>query len=215
MAGPGQSESYHVSETTSPTSPDAHYSEARPVASRVIARVSTHILREERAYHICKTLISSADPDGHHIIRPVDMVRLTDDQGDDELIACIFEDPGPNYLEKVVDFGPAWFYYGAGPGEKELALGNPFVPKEAVTLETFLDFAIGATECLEIFHRGERAVHGAIRGDAFTMNIETGEVKLAAIESGLRSFENGLTSTAWSTLAREVDAKTRLCESLS
>jgi serine/threonine protein kinase len=141
------------------------------------------------------------------------MVRLTNEQGDNDLIVCIFEDPGPNYLEKVVDFGPAWFYYDNRTYEEKPALGKSFIPKETVTLETFLDFAVGATECLEIFHRGERVVHGAIRGDAFTMNIETGDVKLVAIGSGLRSFENGLTSTAWSTLAREVDAKIKLCES--
>ena len=138
---------------------------------------------------------------------------MTNEQGDDGLIVCIFEDAGPNYLEKVVDFGPAW-YHGRRRGEKiEGSPKQSFIPSEAVSLQTFLDFAIGAAECLEILHHGQGAVHGEIRGDAFTMNITTGRVKLAFTGSGLRSFENGLTSTGWSMLSREVGAKTKLCES--
>lgn len=159
-------------------------------------------------------LTSSADPDGSHIIRPVDIVRLTNEQGDDGLIVCIFEDAGPNYLEKVVDFGPAW-HHGRRRGEKrEASQEKSFIPNEPVSLQTFLDFAVGATECLEILHHGQRAVHGEIRGDAFTMNIMTGKVKLAFMGSGLRTFENGLTSTGWSMLSKEVGAKIKLCECL-
>ena len=184
------------------------------IGVRVVARISTHVLREERAYHICKTLTGSADPEGNHIIRPIDIVRLTDEHGDNGLIVCIFEDAGPNYLEKVVDFGPAW-YHGSTSGEKiEGSHKKLFIPSEAVSLRTFLDFAIGATECLEILHHGQQGVHGEIRGDAFTMNIMTGKVKLAFTGSGLRSFENGLTSTGWSMLSKEVGARTKLCECL-
>lgn len=159
-------------------------------------------------------LTSSADPDGNHIIRPIDIVRLTNEQGDDGLIVCVFEDAGSNYLEKVIDFGPAWFR-GHKHGEKREGYQEcSFVPTEAVSLQTFLDFAVGATECLEILHHGPRAVHGEIRGDAFTMNIVTGKVKLAFIGSGLRTFENGLTSTGWSMLSKEVGAKIKLCKCL-
>ena len=160
-------------------------------------------------------LTGSADPDGIHIIRPIDIVRLTNEQGDESLIVCIFEDAGLNYLEKVVDFGPAW-HHGRRRGEKrERPQEKSFIPNETVSLQTFLDFAVGATECLEILHHGQRAVHGEIRGDAFTMNITTGKVKLAFIGSGLRSFENGFTSTGWSMLSREVGVKTKLCECLN
>ena len=159
-------------------------------------------------------LTSSADPAGNHIIKPIDIVRLTNEQGDDGLVVCIFEDAGLNYLEKVVDFGPAW-HHGRRRGEEtEGSQKNSFIPNEPVSLQTFLDFAVGATECLEILHHGQRAVHGEIRADAFTMNIMTGKVKLAFIGSGLRSFENGLTSTGWSMLSREVGAKIKLCECL-
>jgi len=42
------------------------------------------------------------------------------------------------------------------------------------------------------------------------MNIETGDIKLINFGSGLRTFEHGLTSTGWSTLSKEVGAKTKL-----
>ena len=176
----------------------------------VVARVSSHALREERAYHICKNLIKSVDPEGNHIIRPVDIVRLTTQQGDkDPIIVCIFEYPGPNYLPKVIDYGPA-FYLGRRVGDKHEAFRDDFTQTEPVPLQTFLDFAVGATECLEILHHGQRIVHGEIRGDAFHMNSETGRVKLINFGSGLRTFEHGLTSTGWSTLSKEVGAKTKL-----
>lgn len=42
------------------------------------------------------------------------------------------------------------------------------------------------------------------------MNPETSAVRLINFGSGLRTFEHGLTSTGWSTLSREVGAKTKL-----
>lgn len=176
----------------------------------VIGRISSHTLREERAFHICQKL-GSVDPDGSHIIKPVDLVRLPPQQGDKgHNVLCIFEHPGENYLQKIVDYGPAW-YKGRRVGDRHEAFRDePFVPGDAVPLQTFLDFAVGATECLEILHHGQRLVHGEIRGDAFHMNAETGRVKLVNFGSGLRTFEHGLTSTGWSTLTKELGAKTKL-----
>lgn len=184
-----------------------------PEAARieVIARVSTHALREERAYHICKNLIKKVDPEGDHIIRPLDIARLTSQQGDKgPIVVCIFENPGPNYLHRVIDYGDAW-YRGREVGGKHEVFRDEFEPTETVSLEMFLDFAVGATECLEILHHGQRIVHGEIRGDAFHMNHDTGKVRLINFGSGLRTFEHGLTSTGWSTLSKEVGAKTKLC----
>lgn len=176
----------------------------------IVARISTHALREERSYHICKNLTRSVDPDGNHIARPVDIVRLTSMQGDKgPIIVCIFEHPGPNYLPRVIDNGPAWYRAGK-VGDRHEAFRHEFKPDELVPLRTFLDFAVGATECLEILHHGQRIVHGEIRGDAFHMNPETGQVKLINFGSGLRTFEHGLTSSGWSTLSKEVGAKTKL-----
>ena len=176
----------------------------------MVARVSIHALREERAYHICKNVMKSVDPNGNHIIRPVDIVRLSTLQGDrSPIIVCIFEHPGANYLPKVVDYGPAW-YRGRKVGDKYEAYWEEFNPSEQVSLQTFLDFAVGATECLDILHHGQRIIHGEIRGDAFHMNIETGQVKLINFGSGLRTFEHGLTSSGWSALSKEIGAKTKL-----
>lgn len=176
----------------------------------VVARVSNHALREERAFHICKNVMKSVDPSSDHIIRPIDIVRLASLQGDrGPIVVCIFEHPGNNYLPKVVDYGPAW-YRGRKAGDKYEAYWEEFVPAEQVSLQTFLDFAVGSTECLEILHHGQRIVHGEIRGDAFHMNIETGKVKLINFGSGLRTFEHGLTSSGWSALSKEVGIKTKL-----
>ena len=177
---------------------------------QIVARVSSHALREERSYHICKNLTRSVDPEGNHIARPVDIVRLTSMQGDQgPMVVCIYEHPGPSYLSKVVDNGPAWYRARSSEGRHE-SFRQEFKPEETVPLMTFLDFAVGATECLEILHHGQRIVHGEIRGDAFHMNRETGQVKLINFGSGLRTFEHGLTSSGWSTLSKEIGAKTKL-----
>ncbi|PQE31946.1 hypothetical protein CJF32_00001528 [Rutstroemia sp. NJR-2017a WRK4] len=183
----------------------------RGLGVRVIARISSHALREERAFHICQNVIRSMDPDGNHIIRPIDLVRLQTQQGDKgPLVVCIFEHPGANYLPRVIDYGPAW-YKGRRVGDKHEAFRDEsFSPREVMPLQTFLDFAVGATECLEILHHGQRIVHGEIRGDAFHMNADSGKVKLINFGSGLRTFEHGLTSTGWSTLTKELGAKTKL-----
>ncbi|KAM3075987.1 Chk1 protein kinase [Clarireedia jacksonii] len=184
---------------------------SRGFGIRVIARISSHTLREERAFHICQNVIRSMDPDGNHIIRPIDLVRLQAQQGDKgPRVVCIFEHPGVNYLPRVIDYGPAW-YKGRRVGDKHEAFRDEsFSPGEVMPLQTFLDFAVGATECLEILHHGQRIVHGEIRGDAFHMNADSGKVKLINFGSGLRTFEHGLTSTGWSTLTKELGAKTKL-----
>jgi serine/threonine protein kinase len=178
----------------------------------VVARVSTHVLREERAYHICKSLTRSVDPDGNHIVRPLDMVRLASQQGDKgAIIACIFEDPGPNYLPKVVDYGPAWYNVRRQGDKLEAFQDELFEVGEPVSLQMFLDFAVGASECLEILHHGQQhIIHGEIRGDAFHMNKETGRVKVMNFGSGLRTFEQGLLSTGWSVLSTELGIKIKL-----
>jgi serine/threonine protein kinase len=205
-------------ERSSPTTASEEYSDSNtsrdeseePTRIAIVARVSTHALREERAYHICKSLIKNADPEGNHIVRPLDIFRLTNQQGDKgPIVVCVFEHPGTNYLMKVIDYGPAW-YRGRKVGDKHEAFREEFIPKEPVPLQTFLDFAIGATECLEILHHSQRIVHGEIRGDAFHFDRETGRVRLMNFGSGLRTFEHGLTSTGWSMLSKEVGAKTKL-----
>lgn len=81
---------------------------------------------------------------------------------------------------------------------------------ESMSLKGFLDFAIGAAECIEVLH-GQQIVHGEVRGDAFHMNAETARVALINLGPGrLRNFEHGLSSTGWSTMSKELGAKTKL-----
>jgi serine/threonine protein kinase len=175
----------------------------------VVAKISTHTLREERAYHICKNLSRSVDPHGDHIVRPVDLLRLSSQQGDKgPIVVAIFESAGINMLLKYMDFGPAW--YRSAKCKDNEQMDEPDTLIEPILLPIFLDFAIGATECLEILHHGQRIVHGEIRGDAFHFNEELGQVKLINFGSGLRSFEHGLTSSGWSALSKEAGAKIKL-----
>jgi hypothetical protein len=115
----------------------------------------------------------------------------------------LYESPGPNYLRRLVNFGPAFFSANERNGPEDPC------PGEQVSLTTFLDFAIGACECLELLHYGLRTVHGEIRADAFHFNCETGAVKIANTGNGARAFDNAL-SEGWSTLSREVGAKNKL-----
>ncbi|CAI4218209.1 unnamed protein product [Parascedosporium putredinis] len=104
------------------------------------------------------------------------------------------------------------------PGSSvEPASSPPFTPPSKtisastpINLRDFLDFAIGAAQCLEILHHGLGMIHGEIRGDAFHYNIETNKVRLVSFGSGVRSFEHGLTSTGWLALSRELGAKNKL-----
>jgi signal transduction histidine kinase/predicted ATPase/CheY-like chemotaxis protein/serine/threonine protein kinase len=177
----------------------------------VVARVSYHVLREERAFYISKSLVSSIDPKGERIVKPLDVMRLPPAPGDrGPVIVAIYEDPGPNHLFRLLDFGPA-FYFAKKEDDRWEACQQVHPTLEpAISLQNFLDFAIGAAQCLEIVHHGQGIVHGEIRGDAFHYNIETNQVKLVSFGSGLRSFEHGLTSTGWSALSKALGAKHKL-----
>jgi hypothetical protein len=73
----------------------------------------------------------------------------------------------------LIDFGPNWYTFpnNEQPGQ------NDAMPNRGVPLLTFLDFAVGSIECLEILHHGHEIVHGEIRGDAFHF-AESGLVKM-------------------------------------
>lgn len=126
------------------------------------------------------------------------------------MIVSIFESPGRNYLIDLVDFGKAWL---RPSGRNPRNIGRPdasLSPRDQVSLLTFLDFAVGATECLELLHHGLKVVHGELRADAFHFNQHTKAVRLVNFGSGPRSFENGLTSAVWSKLSREPGIKNKL-----
>lgn len=177
----------------------------------VVARVSYHGLREERAFHITKSLTTTVDPTGEHVVKPIDLIRLTPVPGDRGTITvAIYQHPGDNYLWQVLDLGPA-FYKAHKVGDSFETYRNPhFKLQPPISLENFLDFAIGASQCLEILHHGQGIVHGEIRGDAFHFNVEENRVRVGSFGSGIRSFEHGLTSTGWSTLTKELGSKNKL-----
>ncbi|KAI8955898.1 putative histidine kinase HHK1p [Xylaria longipes] len=177
----------------------------------VVARVSCHVLREERAFHTAKLLIATADPEGAHNTKPIDLVRLSPQSGDrGPIIVAIYQHLGPNYLFKAVDLGPAFYYARKVDDRLEAYRKHEFHLEPPISLMYFLDFAIGATQCLELLHHRQGMVHGEIRADAFHYNIKTNQVKLVSFGSGLRSFEHGLTSAGWSTLSKELGAKNKL-----
>ncbi|KAL8784021.1 MAG: hypothetical protein Q9213_004209 [Squamulea squamosa] len=181
----------------------------------VIARVSAHLLRLEREYQLGKTFIQTSDPDCRHTVRLIGLARLPARQNDPGPLAVeIFESPGRNYLRDLVDLGPAWYVSQQQSLQGVADVQNVYDPERQskISLATFLDFAIGASECLELLHHGLKVVHGELRADAFHFNSDTGVVKLVNFGSGPRSFEyaGGLTSSGWSTMSRQKGIKTRL-----
>lgn len=122
----------------------------------------------------------------------------------------IFESPGRNYLKDLLDLGPAYLAPRFSGGGDVFGKSDPTNSQGQVSLTTFLDFAIGACECLELLHHGLKVVHGELRADAFHFNRDNGVVKLINFGSGPRSFENGLTSSGWITLSREIGVKHKL-----
>ena len=156
--------------------------------------------------------MQTSDPECKHVARLIDLVRLPSRSGDaGPLTASILESPGKNALRDLLDFGPAWhgpaFWYRNKESPDPLADGEGSF---RVSLAMFLDFAIGASECLELLHHGIRVVHGELRADAFHYNRESGLVRLINFGSGPRSFENGLTSSGWLTLSQELGVKHKL-----
>ncbi|KAI5467000.1 hypothetical protein BGZ63DRAFT_370132 [Mariannaea sp. PMI_226] len=197
--------------TPPPTSfPSNLTSDITFIEERVVARISYHALREERAFHIAKSLASS-DPNGEHIVKPLDLIRLNPISSDRApVVVAIYQHPGRNYLTDVLDMGPA-FYRARRVGET-FTSGRKNQPElqGPISLEYFLDFAIGAAHCLELLHHSLGMIHGEIRGDAFHYNVQERKVKIMSFGTGIRSFEHGLTSTGWSMLSKELGAKNKL-----
>ncbi|KIX03037.1 uncharacterized protein Z518_06587 [Rhinocladiella mackenziei CBS 650.93] len=176
-----------------------------PIWQPVMARISTHVLRLEREFQCNQAIIKEHDPECEHTIRPIEMFRLPTTPGDvHSMIVCVYEAPGKNYLREILDFGPA--FYGLH-NHRPSADGTP---GERVPLQAFLDFAIGASESLELLHHGAKTVHGEIRADSFHWNREMNTVKLVNGGNGPRAFENLLSSEGWATLSREIGVKNKL-----
>ena len=198
--------------STASPAPGLPLSSEAPFAEEpVVAKISYHVLREERGFHIAKGLASSADPQGEHIAKPIEFVRLPPLPGDrGPIVVAIHRSPGENHMFRLIDLGPAFYWARKVEDRWEAVRKDKFRLDPPISLEHFLDFAIGASQCLELIHHGQGVVHGEIRGDSFHFNTDTHGVKLTSFGSGLRSFEHGLTSTGWSSLSRQVGAKNKL-----
>lgn len=177
----------------------------------MVARLSYQVLREERAFHIARNVVATTDPEGDHIIKPLELLRLTAYPGDRGPIAVIiYHSPGRNALYSLMGFGPAFYRALKFDDVYHAHIKPDFNLDEPIGLNDFLDFAIGAAQCLEIIHHSQGMIHGQIRGDSFHYNQETKRVRLMNFGSGVRSFEHGLTSTGWLSLSREIGAKNKL-----
>ncbi|EER42214.1 sensor histidine kinase/response regulator [Histoplasma capsulatum H143] len=186
------------SDVSSRNEPDASW-------VQVVARVSSHVIRLEREFHTLKSIIQISDPECKHTVRPIDIIRLAPQPGDrGPFLVALYESQGPNQLKEYVGFGPIFFQTYRGN-----VLAESTSPGTQVPIATFLDFAIGACECLELLHYGLKCIHGEIRPDAFHFNAETRAVKLSNIGNGARSFDNAL-SEGWSILSRELGVKNKL-----
>lgn len=175
----------------------------------VVARVSSHALRLEREYHLSQTFTQSLDPEYKYTVRLIELVKLPSRPDDSKAIVSIFESPGRNYLQNMIDFGPTWTPGFVPASFNELSEHSS---ADKIPLASFLDFAIGACECLELLHE-LRIVHGDIRGDAFYFDEKRQEksaVKLINFGAGPRSFENGFTSPGWLALTKEAGVQRKL-----
>ena len=169
-ASASTAQTYHTHHTHhTNTTAKAIAREGRPV----VCRVSQQTLRLEREFQLSKIVVKDSDPECKHFVRPIEFVRLPAKAGEDQLVGSIFEAPGANFLKELIDFGPNWYKF---PNNEQTGQ-NDAMPNRGVPLLTFLDFAVGSIECLEILHHGHEIVHGEIRGDAFHF-AESGLVKM-------------------------------------
>ncbi|GAO52524.1 hypothetical protein G7K_6598-t1 [Saitoella complicata NRRL Y-17804] len=194
-------------------SEDAYFLRGTHISTNtpVIAKVSQHVLRLEREYHVFQHLggieeafsggkeeqIGRGEGKARKLV--VDVLDLVHAHSRAEMNLGQARGPGP---------GPgscAAIIY-TDPGLNALA---DWTSTEMITVPPFLDFAIAACEVLEFIH-GQDLVHGELRPESFHWNVEEGVVRLMNFGSGLKSFQNGLTSSGWSSLAREKGVEGRL-----
>jgi len=104
-----ESSSEHSNAVSSPFFPPPPAVDAPVVEEPVIAKVSYNVLREERAFHIARSLVSGADPSAVHIVKPLDLIRLAAQPGDrGPIVVVVYESPGSNHIFKMLDLGPAF-----------------------------------------------------------------------------------------------------------
>ncbi|KAJ5937019.1 hypothetical protein N7466_003469 [Penicillium verhagenii] len=160
----------------------------------VVACIGENSVAEERMQEEYQMVTSVAASRRKYLLRPVEIRRLPSLSEDEEpsALVCIYESPGPNDLSRFVDCGATW-YHSRPEGdqihsETDGGGGLQSDRGELMPLQTFLDFAIGAAECIEMLH-SRQIVHGQIRGDTFHFSQNTACVRLIHIGAGLRQYD--------------------------
>ncbi|KAJ5563937.1 hypothetical protein N7513_000179 [Penicillium frequentans] len=176
----------------------------------VVARIGENRVQEERMLEEYQMLASVAAPHREYFLRPVEMQRIPnlDDDHMSSLLVCIYENPGPNDLLRYVDCGATWYQLRpeeAIYNETHDTGSRQSDRDELMPLSTFVEFAIGAAECIQILH-SQQIVHGQIRGEAFHFNQETGRVRLIHLGASLQSYGTRRVSADWSALENQNDA---------
>lgn len=171
----------------------------------VVARIGDNLVQAERMQDEYQMLASVAAPFGKYLLRPVEMQRLhnLDDDHAPPLLVCIYENPGPNDLLRYVGCGATWYQMRPEEDATHNEIDDEGMHRsesdELMPLPTFVDFAIGAAECIQSLH-SQQIVHGQIRGEAFHFNQQTGHVRLIHLGAGLQSYDHGRVSADWSAL---------------
>ncbi|KAJ5612663.1 hypothetical protein N7510_005857, partial [Penicillium lagena] len=174
----------------------------------VVARIGENLVQGERMQEEYQMLASVAAPHRKYLLRPVEMQRLPnlDDDHNPSLLVCIYESPGPNDLLRYIDCGVTWYQMRSEEDASHNETNNGASPRsdrdERMPLPAFMDFAIGAAECIQMLH-SQQIVHGQIRGEAFHFNQETGRVRLIHLGAGLQSYDTGRVSADWPALENQ------------
>ncbi|KAJ5682041.1 uncharacterized protein N7477_001981 [Penicillium maclennaniae] len=181
------------------------------ITIEVVARIGETLAQGERMQEEYQMLASVAAPHHKYFLQPVEMLRLSnlDDEHTPSLLVCIYESPGPNDLLRYVDCGATWYQMRPEEAASQKETNSESLRQsdgnELMPLATFLDFAIGAAECIQMLH-SQRIVHGQIRGEAFHFNQETGHVRLIHLGAGLQFYDTGRENAHWSALENKKDA---------
>ncbi|KAK9452753.1 hypothetical protein V1511DRAFT_126956 [Dipodascopsis uninucleata] len=155
--------------------------------SEVMARVSPSelSLHLEQEFATVRHLLK-LDPSSRLFFRAFAFYRLPRSGA----VVTIFENLGKNALTK---FGPRRDSVFPDNTVANGALSDPTNSEsEVMTLSQFLDFAIGACECLELLHMSHNIIHGEIRCDSFFFNDETHRVKITNFGYSTRGIKHDI-----------------------
>ncbi|KAK9476939.1 hypothetical protein V1514DRAFT_353836 [Lipomyces japonicus] len=153
----------------------------------ILARVSPSdkALRLEQEFAIVRHM-QRLDPSSSKFIRAYEFYKCKNSQA----VVSIFEYLGENSLNEFASLNDSGENYD-NKQEEEYTISS-----SRIGLTSFLDFALGAVECLELMHQSHNIVHGEIHEDAFYYNKESRVVKITQFGSTTRSANNSFVNGA-------------------